>query len=115
MSIADSDALESSRTLVYAALMRLREMLQAESVSRMLVPKITINKPGSMELTTESRPDWSFASSRIQEELENTPAFRQFEQAVEENPSLDTRMNTMIGAFGQRRRMTRQDFFQILL
>ena len=115
MSKSDSDAQQASRILIDAALERLREMLGAGRIGRRPVQRLVIKERGSMSLPIDYSPDWWLASSLVLMELEKSPAYLRFERAVKGDSLFGERMDTMIGTSVGRRRMTCQDFAQLLL
>ena len=101
--------------LARGVLGELKGLQSAGRVGEKEVPHIKIQRPGGLSFPSEHVPDWYLPMWGVLRELEETPEFREFNGALEQDSELGKRMNTMIGTKSQRRRMEPRDFFQILV
>jgi len=117
MSSYNSIAQKAARILIRKVLKKLKDMDKAGQIGQKLVQKIDIVPPGFIRISDEYQPDWSITAIRVQLDLEETSTFKEFENTVQQDPNLCSRMNTLIGtsSTSTRKLMTCRDLFQILL
>lgn len=102
-------------TLARDALGILCKMQEAGRVGVRKVPHLKIQRPGSLTWPSDYIPDWYLPMYGVLSDLRETPGFREFKLAAEQDAHLGARMNTLIGTKSQLRRMEPWDFLQILV